>query len=31
MAGEMFESINLDLTKLDNKKLEANCNFLQNI
>ena len=31
MAGEMFESINLDLTKMDNKKLEANCNFLQNI
>lgn len=31
LAGEMFESINLDLTKMDNDKMEKQCNFIQNI
>lgn len=31
LAGEMFESINLDLTKLDNDKLDKQCNFISNI
>ncbi len=28
LAGEMFESINLDLTKMDNEKMEKQCNFI---
>ena len=31
MAGEHFEKIGLDLTKLDNQQLEKRCNFIQNI
>lgn len=31
MAGEHFENIPLDLTELDNNKLDKRCNFISNI
>ena len=31
MAGEHFENIPLDLTELDNSKLDKRCNFISNI